>query len=154
MLLLAGVLITAAGARDGGRPCLGSRCRSAPGSPWSRSAAIIAIAIPLSSSTMIRQSQEDAQGDLPAALGDAETAVSVEPFAAEPRLQEALVHEELGELGPAAAAAQAATRRESTDWRTWLVLSRLEARRGNAAASVAAYRRARSLNPRSPLFQK
>lgn len=58
-----------------------------------------------------------------------------------------------GDLDAAAAAALEATRDEPTNWRTWLVLSRLQARRGNAAESVEAYRKARSLNPRSQLFQ-
>jgi cytochrome c-type biogenesis protein CcmH/NrfG len=62
------------------------------------------------------------------------------------------VLEQGGELPAAAAAAEAATERESTNWRTWLVLSRIEAERGRAAASVRAYREARSLNPRSELF--
>ena len=41
----------------------------------------------------------------------------------------------------AIAAARAATDEEPTNWRTWLVLSRLEAQAGNAEASVEAYRR-------------
>jgi cytochrome c-type biogenesis protein CcmH/NrfG len=59
-----------------------------------------------------------------------------------------------GELDAAAAEAQEATRQESTNWQTWLVLSRLEARRGNAEEALSAYREARSLNPQSPLFQQ
>ncbi len=56
---------------------------------------------------------------------------------------------------PAAlAAARRATRDESRNWSNWLVLSRIEAEAGHAKASVAAYRRARSLNPRSSLFQQ
>jgi len=34
------------------------------------------------------------------------------------------------------------------------VLSRLEAERGDASGAVAAYRKARSLDPRSPLFAR
>jgi cytochrome c-type biogenesis protein CcmH/NrfG len=55
---------------------------------------------------------------------------------------------------PAAlAAARKATRDEPQDSSEWLVLSRLEAEAGHVKASIAAYDRARSLDPRSPLFQ-
>lgn len=115
--------------------------------------AIVAMAIPLASSTLVRQSEADARGgDLSAALEKARSAQNVQPGAATPRLQQALVLEAEGELDAAAEAARAATERESTNWRTWLVLSRIEAERGKAAASVDAYREARSLNPRSELF--
>jgi O-Antigen ligase len=118
-------------------------------------AAIVAIAIPLASTSLVRQSEADArEGDLAAALQAARSAENAEPGAATPRLQQALVLESQGELAAAAAAASAATERESTNWRTWLVLSRIEAERGRAAAAVAAYREARSLNPRSQLFER
>jgi hypothetical protein len=118
-------------------------------------AALAVIAIPLASTSLVRQSQDEArEGDVAAALSDARSAQNVEPFAATPRLQEALVLEEAGALGPAAAAARAATARESTNWRTWVVLSRIEARRARAIPALLAYRKARSLNPRSPLFRR
>ena len=116
-------------------------------------AAIIAIAIPLASTSLVRQSEAKArEGDLAGALEKARSAQNAQPDAASPRLQEALVLEAEGDLGAAAAAARAATERESTNWRTWLVLSRIEAEDGRAAAAVRDYRRARSLNPRSILF--
>ncbi len=118
-------------------------------------AAIVAIAIPLASTTLVRQSAADFRaGELEAALHAARSAQSAEPAAASPRLQQALVLEAQGELGEAAQAARGATEKEETNWRNWLVLSRIEAERGEPAAAVAAYRRARSLNPRSPLFER
>jgi hypothetical protein len=118
-------------------------------------AAIVAIAIPLASTSLLRQSEADARaGDLRRALEAARSAQNVLPGAATPRMQEALLLEQMGDLEPAAEAAQAATDRESTNWRTWLVLSRIEAKRGNATAAVSDYRRARSLNPLSPLFER
>ena len=117
--------------------------------------AIVAIAIPLASSSLIRDSESAVRsGDLPAALGDARSAQNVQPDAATPRLQQALVLDLQGDLPAAAAAAAAATERESTNWRTWLVLSRIEAERGRVDAAVAAYREAKSLNPLSPLFDR
>jgi O-antigen ligase len=116
--------------------------------------AIAAIAVPLASTSLVRQSENDARaGDLPAALSAARSAQNAQPDAASPHLQEALVLESQGDLRAAATAARAATERESTNWRTWLVLSRIEAELGDASAAVRDYRRARSLNPFSELFQ-
>ncbi|HMJ74049.1 MAG TPA: O-antigen ligase family protein [Solirubrobacterales bacterium] len=116
--------------------------------------AIAAIAVPFASTSLVRQSENDARsGDLPAALSAARSAQNAQPDAASPRLQEALVLESQGDLRAAAAAADAATERESTNWRTWLVLSRIQAELGDASAAVRDYRRARTLNPFSELFQ-
>ncbi len=116
-------------------------------------AAIVWIAIPFTGASLIRQSQAEARaGNLDAALADARSAQNVQPGAATPRLQEALILEEEAELAAAALAARAATAREPTNWRTWLVLARLEAQLGHAPAAVRDYRRARSLNPESGLF--
>ena len=118
-------------------------------------AAIVAIAIPLASTSLIRGSEAEArEGDLAAALEDARTAQNVQPGAASPRLQQALVLEEQGDFPAAAEAARAATEREPTNWRTWLVRSRIEAENGEAAAAVRDYREARSLNPLSPIFDR
>jgi O-Antigen ligase len=118
-------------------------------------AVIAAISVPLASTNLVRQSEADARaGDLPAALRAARSAQNAQPDAASPRLQQALVLESQGELVGAAAAARAATERESTNWRTWLVLSRIEAELGDASAAVRDYRKARLLNPFSELFQR
>jgi hypothetical protein len=148
-LLLASVVVTAG---DGAaRRGLGWRWRI--GTAGVALAAIVAIAIPLASTALLRQSQRDARsGNLAAALDAARAAQSVQPYAASPRLQEALVLERFGQTAAAAAAARAAAEREETNWSTWLVLSRLEAKLGNASKAIDAYRRARGLNPRSPLF--
>jgi O-Antigen ligase len=117
--------------------------------------AIIAIAIPLASTSRVRQSEFDARaGDLAAALEAARSAQNAQPSAASPRLQQALVLEAQGMLPSAAESARAATDRESTNWRTWLVLARIEAERGRASAAVRDYRRAKSLNPHFSLFDR
>lgn len=154
LLLLASLLVAAIGPRD-------SPARS-PFSPPLRVvfslvalAAIVAIAIPLASTTLVRQSQADAKdGNLPAALDAARSAQNAEPGAATPRLQQALLFETGGNLRLAAVAARGATERESTNWRTWLVLSRIEAERGNADSAIQDFRKARSLNPHSTLFER
>ena len=154
MLMLASLLITAekrSGPAGDATPAAALRVAVAVAA----AAAIVAIAIPLASTTLLRQSEADGRvGNLDDALASARGARNVDGEFAGPRLQEALVLEELGDLDSAAAAAQAATDRESTNWRNWLVLSRIEAKRGDASASVQAYREAESLNPNFSLFDR
>ncbi len=152
VLLLASVLVTAGarGGSDGGSPF---RIPLRAAFAAIAIAVIVAIAIPLASTTLVRQSQADAnEGDLSAALSAARSAQNAQPDAATPRLQQALLLETEGKLPLAAAAALAATEREATNWRTWIVLSRVEAERGRADAAVRYYRKAKSLNPHSSLF--
>jgi len=155
MLLLAAALVSAGGR---GSPAERARPFGAPariGVAAVALAAIVAIAIPLASTSLVRRSEADFRdGDLQGALDAARSAQNAEPGAASPRLQQALVYEAAGDFAAASAAARAATGREQTNWRNWLVLSRIEAERGRAVAAVADYREARSLNPRSPIFQR
>ena len=117
--------------------------------------ALGAIAIPTYSTMKVRDSQAAVRShDLPAAFSDARSASGIQPYAATPKLQEALVLELQHKLASAITLAREATKAESTNWRTWYVLSRIEAQHGNANASNAAYRRAKSLDPRSPIFGK
>jgi hypothetical protein len=117
--------------------------------------AIAIIAIPLASTTLVRRSEADVRGgDLRAALDAARSAQNVQPDAASPRLQEALVLEIEGDFRGAEEAALAATERESTNWRNWLVLSRIAAERGRAKNAVSAYEEARSLNPHAAIFER
>src|SRR5262249_28243376 len=98
-------------------------------------------------------SQVDAaDGRLADALGEARAAKRLQPYAASPRLQEALVLEQEGDFTGAAKAARQASAREATNWRNWFVLSRLDAPARGATGALRAYRVAKSLNPRSPLF--
>ncbi len=114
--------------------------------------ALVAIAIPFAGTTLVDRSRESAaQGRLDDALEQAHDAVAVQPNAATPRIQEATVLESLGDLDGAVKAAGEATERESTNWRMWIVLSRLEARNGDADAAVSAYERGQALFPRVDL---
>jgi hypothetical protein len=152
MLLLGSILVMSP-ASDG--PSRGLRIPARLALAAAALAAIVAIAIPLATTSLVRQSEADARaGSFSVALEKARSAQNVQPDAATPRLQQALVLEAQGELTPAGEAARAATERESTNWRTWLVLSRIEAERGEAKAAVGAYRRAKSLNPRSQIFER
>ena len=149
-LLLASVLVTV-GSRERRRalPVAGRvvGCLAAV-------AAMVAIAIPLSAASSIQQSQAAVRsGNLNRALTEAEDAIKVEPFAGPPRLQKALVLEEQGEIPAAEKAALGAVHREPQEWRSWVVLSRLQAKQGAANSALHSYRKAKMLNPRSSLFQ-
>lgn len=116
--------------------------------------AIVAIAIPLAGTTQVRASQDAVRSNhLDAALKDARQAEAIQPYSATAHLQEGLVLERQGDLSDAAAAVRQASEDESTNWRTWLTLSRIDAERGRAHQAVTEYRKARSLNPLSQLFQ-
>lgn len=116
-------------------------------------AVIVAVALPMAATGAIRASQSLAQRDkLRQALAQAVDAVNLQPYAATPWVQEALVLEQAGDLPDALIAARHATAHEGTNWQTWFVLCRLEARTGHVHAAIADYLKARSLDPRSPLF--
>jgi O-antigen ligase len=116
-------------------------------------AALGAVVVPLAGAVATRESRAAAaQGHLTAALRHSLTGERLQPYAATPQLQRALVLEAAGDLAPAAAAARAATADEPTNWRTWLVLARLDAERGAVTAAIDELRRARRLNPRSTLL--
>lgn len=118
-------------------------------------AALVVIAIPLTGASEIRASQAHVDSaELSQALTSARAAKEVQPYAATPSLQEALIMELAGDVEGARIASAKATQEEPTNWRTWLVRSRIEAEAGNAQASLSAYREAKALNPRSPLFQE
>jgi tetratricopeptide (TPR) repeat protein len=115
--------------------------------------ALAAVLIPLAGTVAIRDSRAAAAaGNLKTALADSRTAERLQPYAATPHLQRALVLEAQGDLVGAAGAARIATDKEPTNWRTWLVRARLDARRGATNAALGELRRARALNPRSVLF--
>jgi hypothetical protein len=155
VLALGAVIVTgrdeASIAADGEEP----RRRMAPRAVVALLAAVslCAVAVPMAAALATKNSRDDAaDGRLTAALEDSRTAERLQPYAATPRLQRALVLEASGALDAAATAARAATADEPTNWRTWLVLARIDARRDSSASALRALREARRLNPRSRLF--
>ncbi len=112
-------------------------------------AMLVAIVLPLRGASALRASQADvARGDLDAALAKADDAADAQPYAAAPVLQRALILELQGDFDDAAAAAREATANEPTNWRNWAILARMEARAGNDARAIAAYKHARDLHPK------
>ena len=117
--------------------------------------ALWAIARPLATTQAVRSSQSAAaRGDFRAALSDALTAQHVEPGAASPRLQRALLLEQLGDTAGAGEAIVQAEKREPTNWRIWLVASRIATEADRPRQALSDYRRARALNPTSPIFRR
>ncbi|HZJ29855.1 MAG TPA: O-antigen ligase family protein, partial [Solirubrobacterales bacterium] len=160
-LVCAAPLITAGGRGGGGRRRSAGWWGGSRPLPWQARAAVVpvavaatvALAIPLVSESLLQDSREAAAaGDLEGALADARDAEAIQPAAASPRLQQALIFEAAGELAAAEEAAAAAVRREETNWRPWLTLARVQAKRGRAPEAVRSYERARTLNARSVIF--
>lgn len=115
--------------------------------------AIVVIGLPYASQQEIAESQDAFRAaDYERALDDAEGAESLQPFAAPPRLQQALVYEAEGQLERATRAAREAIDREKTNWEHRLVLSRLLAARGRDRGAAAAFSEAQRLNPSSPFL--
>ena len=151
LLLAASIAATrAAGARR--RAIAASRLRL--GLVGLSVAGLIAVAIPLASAASIRDSQD--AGPVGASSARRSTRRRQPRTSSRtrrrPNLQEALVSSRPDDLEAAVASAREATDDEPTNWRNWIVLSRLEARNGNVDGAIAAYRHARDLNPRSPMF--
>jgi hypothetical protein len=115
--------------------------------------ALGAVAVPMAGALATRDSRDAAaEGRIAAALQDGRTAQRVQPYAASPRLQQALVLEQAGALSDASLAARAAAAEEPTNWRTWFTLARIDAKIGNTDVAINELRKARRLNPRSPLL--
>ena len=118
-------------------------------------AVVIAEAVALLAGIEVSQSQAAARsGRFGPARAHAVAATRLEPWAATPYLQLALVEESAGDLVAARRSIQAAIRRDRQDWRPWLAAARIEARLGDATAAAHSYAQARSLDPRSPLFSR
>jgi O-Antigen ligase len=114
---------------------------------------ICANAIPWLASIKLADSQAAVRrGDGDAAYSDAIDAKRIQPWAASPYLQLALVEESSGQLVAARRAIQQAIDRDRENWQLWLVAARLETKSGLVEAGERSLERAAALNPRSPLF--
>ena len=87
-----------------------------------------------------------------AALKDALAAKRLEPWAASPYLQVALVKEQANDLVGARDWIERAIHRDTLNWRLWLVAARVETKAGDVESAATSLERAAALNPRSPLF--
>jgi len=101
----------------------------------------------------VRRSQEAVdRGDLVEALDRAESAHSIQPWAASPYLQLALVQELGGRIDEARTSIDTALDHDQSDWRLWLVAARIQTKAGDIADAQQSLAKARELNPESRLF--
>ena len=132
---------------------------SVPARPrWTKAVAIVAAllalacaGVQLAAETKIEASRSAlARGDAAGALEDADDAISVEPFAAEPRLRKALALEASGDLEGAKAAIKQAIDRADRDWTLWFVAARIARDAGDHQGAFLARSVVRQLNPPVP----
>jgi tetratricopeptide (TPR) repeat protein len=117
--------------------------------------AILAVAISLLSNRELQASQNAAaRGDVATAFERADNARKIEPWAASPYQQLALVAEEAGEYADAEHWIRKAIRRAPDDWRAWFLLTRFRAESGQITAALLTLKHTRDLNPRSELLSK
>jgi hypothetical protein len=114
---------------------------------------IVAEAIPLLATMEVRRSQDAVtSGNIVEALDRAESARSIQPWAASPYLQLALVEELGGRIPEARAAIETAISKDDDDWSLWLVAARIQTKAGAIAEARRSLARAKELNPKSSLF--
>jgi O-Antigen ligase len=117
--------------------------------------AVCVEGILLLSDARLRESQSAAaRGDIPAATSAALDARSLQPWASSPDLQLALLSEQSHDLPAARLRIGDAIDRNRSNWRLWLVSARIETEAGNISKARSDLRRAKALNPRSPLFAR
>ena len=163
---LGAVFLLAAGAmaaarceqlRAGSIDARAASAASASRSPASALAWLAALALigPLLVQHEIHASQAAvADGDLTGATDHAETARSIEPWAASPYLQLGLVAERAGEYPRAAEMLGKAIEREDRNWELYDLRSRVEGEAGRPAAAKRDLERAQQLNPLNPKLQE
>jgi hypothetical protein len=88
-----------------------------------------------------------ADGNIPSALNHADTARSIEPWAASPYVQLGLLAEAQGDYVTAAGRLSQAIHREDRNWLLYYLRSKIEHEAGDTASAGADLRRAQQLNP-------
>ena len=117
---------------------------------------IVAIALvgPLLVDREIKASQRAAADDnIPSAVSHADTARSIEPWAASPYVQLGLIAEYQGDYPEAVRRLTQAIDREDHNWQLYYLRSGMREEAGDAAGAEADLERARELNPREPRLQ-
>jgi hypothetical protein len=93
--------------------------------------AVVMQAVGLGADWSLQRSENEvARGDLAAATESADLARTIEPWSAEPYMQQALVRSRGRSDVESVRLARKALDREPTNWRAWLVLTTVEARAG------------------------
>jgi Flp pilus assembly protein TadD len=120
--------------------------------------ALVLQAVGLTAAWALQRSQEAvARDDYAAAEDAAQLARRVEPWSAEPYMQLALARVRIRTGDYAIQPAREAVEHEPTNWRTWLVLTRVEARSARineAARDAGVFGRYARNSPLKPSFQQ
>jgi O-antigen ligase/polysaccharide polymerase Wzy-like membrane protein len=95
-----------------------------------------------------------AKGELAAAVSHADTARSIEPWAASPYVLLGLLAEAQGEYATASGRLTQAIEREDRNWQLYYLRARVEREAGNLAAAHADLERARELDPLAPELRR
>jgi hypothetical protein len=112
---------------------------------------ICASGLLMLSANALHSSQDAAaNGDIDGALNAANDAIDLQPWAADPRTQLALVYEQARDYDKASAAIDEAISRSPDDYRLRLLSARMEVEAGDNAEAHAALLEAQRLNPRDP----
>ncbi len=101
----------------------------------------------LADNRLERSRDASAEGDLEGAFDAANDAIDLEPWAAEPRTQLALLYEKSGDIPAARAALDEAIERSPRDFQLYLLEARFAAADDDPDAAAAALARAAELNP-------
>jgi O-antigen ligase len=117
-------------------------------------AALMCTAVPMLAQDRMEESRAAAEaGRLAKARDSAKSARSLEPWAATPYVQLALVEEQAGNVRSAARNIEDALERDSREWSTWLVAARIQTKAGSIREGRRSLRRAEALNPTSKIFE-
>lgn len=159
--LAAGVLVSARCAQLAPRS-RGTAVRTAEGRRYGLAFAGLAIAWiatlalvgPLLVEREIKASQRAAaEGDVASALSHADTARSIEPWAASPYVQLGLIADFQADYPSAAARLTQAIEREERNWQLYYLRSGVREKAGDISGAEADLERARQLNPLEPRVQ-
>ena len=117
-------------------------------------ASIIVAAVVFFTEAKLIQSESAAKrSELEQAAQDARDAATLQPWAAEPWIQIALLEELSGDLVGAQEALHTASVRAPKDWRIWLINARFEVGLGDLDGARESLARARDLAPMAQIFQ-
>jgi hypothetical protein len=106
----------------------------------------------LSDRSLVAAETAVAEGRFEDAVEEANDAIDLQPWAAEPRTQLALAYEAAGDIPSAQEALAEAIERTPEDWRLWVIAIRLDVLANDIAGARIDLERAKELNPRDSRF--
>jgi tetratricopeptide (TPR) repeat protein len=115
---------------------------------------IIALIVFFTEAKLIQSESAAARSELETAAQDARDAATLQPWAAQPWIQIALLEELSGDLVGAQEAIHRASARSPDDWRIWLINARFEVGLNDLKGARESLARARELNPQAQIFAR